>query len=63
MKPNKSRMYVSEYTCDVCGIKLCQEGKKELDSFYCSDEHYKHFCKDHTKLMNSYIDSLIQKKR
>ena len=59
MKPN--RMYVTELTCDVCGVKLCQDGKG-LDSYayFCSHEHYVHFCKDHTKSLNSYIDMLIQ---
>lgn len=54
----KSKMYVSQYTCDVCNSKLLTDGFG-LESFYCTKEHYQRFCKDHTKAITQYINTLI----
>jgi hypothetical protein len=65
---SKSKMYVSLYTCDVCNVEICTDDYRDnrgLDSFYCystytNKENHMHFCKDHTKAISQYINTLIQ---
>lgn len=54
----KNKIVTTVYSCDVCGIPLC-ENNEGLPSFrvstYCSTEIYEHFCTKHTEMMDGFV--------
>ena len=60
MRP-KNKIVTTVYSCDICGAKLCEDGK-DLPSFrvstYCSTEYFEHFCDIHTSMMDEFVKKM-----
>lgn len=62
----KDKIVTTVYSCDVCGLPLCDEGK-DLPSFrvstYLSKEVYEHYCDKHTLVIDEFVKQLKEGKK